>query len=775
MKTGYQILGLWTLLAGLAIAQSPFGRLEVKVVRGDTGQPLSGVKVSLTDRAGKARTVEVTTGENGDVLFPSLEAGEYIIELRHPTFGGESSLVRVEADKPNVFRTALEMGVDDTFSVRDKRQLIDTKSPTAGSVTKRDREFMDRQVAERSLQGVLTTVPGMQRNSMGQTHVRGEHKSVAFSLDGVAVPIPQASTTSQPIDTEFLRSVSVRTGALDGTQGGQTGMVLDAETPDDVEPFFEATTRVGNLGQVENVLKAGGRNDQGDFAFFLGAKTGQTNLQFEPPDPGHQTLNNRGVTQSYMMRMTGRSDMDTVTSTLSYQQNEYQLPQTPQNFEAGVRQDQVDSNMLALLSWKRKVDEDSDLLFSLAYLRSAQSVRNNGVFTPWIGFDPALSQELADAGLPADPQNPGSPYLPTTDLTIEQLQPAATYTKRLGERNTIQAGINANFIHSRQNVQLLDPGGGGGLPDGAPEFATDLRRNGLTTALFLTHTFPLDDHWTLNYGLRAETFENGLDVKTGQLSPTVNLAWAPNDRNVVRLSYNRSFQAPPLELDVSGQTVVLPQRLTTYEISYETQLDDTLTAKLAAVRKDYRDQVDIGLLIPNSNAPLFAPVNFGSARYQGLELSLNSHNPLGLNGFLAATLSEARPLTPGAFATEVTDYNDHDQRLQMTGGLSYLWENGLSLAVDGFYGSGFPQPAIPLYQAVGINPYGLTVERQPRFLANLNLQYRPQPSLDGPDVAAGFQVLNLFDTRPLLNFYSAFSGTRFVQQRRFLLNASIRF
>ena len=760
----------WLLLSGLALAQS-FGRLEVKVVRGDTGAPLSGVKVMLTDRGGRLKTVEVTTAAGGEVLFPSLEPGEYILELRHPEFGGESSVVQVGADKPTIFRTVFEpAGGDSTFSVRDTKLLIDTKNPTEGSVTKRDREFLDRQLTERSLQGILTTVPGMQRNSMGQTHVRGEHKSVAFSLDGVAVPIPQASTTSQPIDTEFLQSVSVRTGSMDGSQGGQTGMVLDAQTPDDVDPFFSATTRVGNLGQIENVFKAGGRNDEGDFSFFLGGKLAQTNLQFEAPDPRQQTLQNKGNTQSYMMRMTGRSDMDQVSGTVSYQKNNYQLPQTEQNFLAGVRQDQVDENAMGLLSWKRKVDETSDLMTSFSYLRSSQQVRGNGVFTPWVGFNPNISQELADSGLPAEPTNPGSPYLPFTDLVIEQVQPAMTYTERFGERAHLTAGINANFIKSSQKVNLQDPGAGGGLPGGGSSFATNLDRRGYTAAAFFNHTFPLNDQFTVNYGLRAETFDNGINVKTGQISPLFNLAWAPNERNVVRLSYNRSFQAPPLELDVSGQTVVLPQRLSTYELSYETQLSDTLTGKAALVRKDYKDQVDIGLLILNSNIPLYAPVNYATARYQGFELSLNTHNPTGWNGFLAATLSEARPLTPGVYATVLTDYNDHDQRLQTTGGVSYLWDNGLSVAVDGFYGSGFPQPAIPQYNAVGITPYGISTERTPRWLANLNIQYKPEE-----DVSAGLQVLNVFDSRPLLNFYSAFSGTRFVQQRRILLNASIKF
>jgi hypothetical protein len=774
MRKSYRLACSLLLLSQLAFAQD-LGKLQVRVVRGDNGQALSGVTVRISDREGKTKGREVITDATGQVLFPGLEPGEYIVELSHPELGGESSVVRVQAgEQATMFSAALDSGDEATFTVRDKKLLVDTGNPTQGSVTKRDREFMDRQLTEKSLQGLLTTVPGMQRNSMGQTHVRGEHKSIAFSLDGVAVPIPMASTTSQPIDTEFLQSVEVRTGALDGSQSGQTGMVLDSQTPDDVDPFFEYKNRVGNLGQIENVMKAGGRNDQGNFSFFLGGRTSATNLQFEAPSPNAQTLNNRGLTQSYMMRMTGRTAEDQVGMTLSHQQNDYQLPQTQENFDAGVRQDQIDTNTMALLSWKRKVDEDSDLLMSMAYLQSGQDVNHNGVFTPWNLFDANISQDLADAGLPADPERPGSPYLPTTRLRVRQFQPSATYTHRMGERHFLTAGANANFMSSSQNVNLLDPGGGGGLPDGVAQFDSRIDRNGLAAGIFFSHTLPLSEQLTLNYGARAEIFENGLDVKTSQISPLFNLAYAFNERNVVRFSFNRSFQAPPLEIDVTGQTIVLPQRLSIYELSYESQLSDTVTAKAALVRKDYRDQVDIGLLIPNSNIPLFAPVNYGAARYDGLELSVNTHNPLGLNGFFTTTISEARPTVAGAFA-DLTEFNDHDQRIQLTAGASYLWENGLSVAVDGFYGSGFPQPGLPLYQAVGINPYGISSERQPRFLANFSVQYQPKPSQDGPDFSGGLQVLNLFDNRPLLNFYSAFSGTRFVQQRRFLLNAAVRF
>lgn len=55
-----------------------------------------------------------------------------------------------------------------------------------------------------SLQAVMSTVPGVQTNSSGQVHVRGEHKSLSLSLDGVDLPVAIESSTTQPIDPEFI-------------------------------------------------------------------------------------------------------------------------------------------------------------------------------------------------------------------------------------------------------------------------------------------------------------------------------------------------------------------------------------------------------------------------------------------------------------------------------------------------------------------------------------------------------------------------------------------
>ena len=79
------------------------------------------------------------------------------------------------------------------------------------------------------------------------------------------------------------------------------------------------------------------------------------------------------------------------------------------------------------------------------------------------------------------------------------------------------------------------------------------------------------------------------------------------------------------------------------------------------------------------------------------------------------------------------------------------------------------------YSAPGIFPYGLNQQRIPRFLANLSTYYWPVREPNSVEYGGSLQVINLFDQRNLINFFSDFSDTRFNQQRRILLNGMVRF
>ena len=768
-------LVLLTCLNGMGIEVQ--GDLLVQVLRADNDKPIVGAVVHVQDKAARAEVLEQKTDERGQAHFTNLQLGDYYVDIAHPEYESDRALVKVNAGAETAYKTLLDIKgqAEKVIKFKEDKLLVNGKDPNDGAVVRRDREFVQTQLTDRSLQGVLSTVAGTNINSVGQIHVRGDHKSVNFQLDGVSLPIPPSSSTTPPIDLDFLDNLEARTGSYNGSQSGMGGLVLNGVSDWGTrEPYFEMRPTVGTQGTAQIMLRLGGSSEDGNFSYMVGGKTGTTDLQFQAPNPDHQTLNNKGQNTNVVGRFRWRDEADEWGVTLSHQAGLYGIAQTPQNFAAGVRQQQQDTNTVGLFSWKRKVDDDSDLQFALAYLRSRQTVQNNGVFTPFSTFDEGRSEELAEEGFPADPTNPGAPYLPTTNTLITQIQPSLQFVHRMGDGERIVAGADANFIRSQQDIDILDLGGGGGLPEGALRFQSNVARAGFSGGLYFSHTVPVTDTVTANYGLRLDRFSNGISVNTGQISPFVNLAYAPTSDDAVRFSYHRLFQAPPLELDLSFGTETLPQRVHLFELSYEHQFENGLTGKLALVRKDYRDQIDIGQLVPIANIPVYAPVNFERALYEGLELSLASHNKTGFNGFLTGTLSRAKPTVQGS-APEFPTFNDHDQRVQLTAGLSHTWDGGLTAAGDVYYGSGFPQEALALYNAAGVFPYGYNAQRVPRFLANLSLNYWPKREPQSVEYGGSLQILNLFDNRPLLNFFSDFSGTRFIQQRRILLNGMVRF
>lgn len=760
------------------------GDLLVTVIREADETPVAGARVILYNRSKSRKLGEAVTDATGTARLNGLPIGDVFVEVSDEAAGRDGAVVTITSGADNSFEAYLAPGDEaEIVRITDDRLLVNSTDPTEGATTRRDSEFIDRQIANNgSLQGVLTTIPGAQTNSLGQIHVRGEHKSLSLSLDGVDLPIAAESSITQPLDPTFIETADVATGMYDASQGGQLGAVVNARTPGEGEdPFVELIGKVGNFGQTELVLKAGGSNENNTLSYFVGARRSTSDLYLEAPNPNRQDLNNSGELLSFLVRFNGNDERNRYGLTLSHQNADYGIPQTPQNFAAGVSQGQLESNSLALLSWNHELTDDDDLLLGLALQRNSQQVNNNGVFTPFFTVPESLEEELAEEGFPLDPENPGSPYLPLSDLTITQIKPSLDWTHRMGENQRIKAGLTANFISSDQELFITDPGGGGGLPNplglaGSPvSFASNLERKAFTGGAYLSHTLPLTESLILNYGLRADTFDNGLNVSTSQLSPRINLAYAPTEEQSLRLSYNRLFQPPPIEIDTSGGTEVLPQRTHAWELSYENQFAKNLVGKVAFVYKDFQDQIDVGLLIPNSNIGVFAPINFARAEYKGVELSLSSFNKTGWNGFLAATIGEAKPTEPGLFATHFPEFNDHDQRVQTTAGVSYTWENGFSAATDVLYGSGFPQEALPLYNSIGLTPFGLSGGRQSRFITNLNLQYSPNDDKDGPSLGAGLQVFNVFDDRSVLNLLSEFSGNRFVTGRRFLLNLNTRF
>src|SRR5262245_43038660 len=74
------------------------------------------------------------------------------------------------------------------------------------------------------LNQVLLRAPGVVQDGFGQVHVRGDHGSLQYRLDGVQLPEGLA-LFSQVLSTRFANSLSLLTGALPAQYGLRTAGV----------------------------------------------------------------------------------------------------------------------------------------------------------------------------------------------------------------------------------------------------------------------------------------------------------------------------------------------------------------------------------------------------------------------------------------------------------------------------------------------------------------------------------------------------------------------
>jgi hypothetical protein len=189
-----------------------------------------------------------------------------------------------------------------------------------------------------------------------------------------------------------------------------------------------------------------------------------------------------------------------------------------------------------------------------------------------------------------------------------------------------------------------------------------------------------------------------------------------------------------------------------------------------------RNQIDTGLLIPNTQIGVYSAVNFTDGAVHGVEFSweLTPKNNVGYGSYASYTNSLAKPngLVDGIPGTVAPTYNDHDQLNTISLGESYTWKKGQNVALDFYYGSGLGSSGL-----AAINPNN-TAPRSTN--EHTNLIFSTGPGLFGGGAKDGrggvsLIIANIFNDTSIINFNSGFSGTRFDQGRSVMLNVFGRF
>ncbi len=570
------------------------------------------------------------------------------------------------------------------------------------------------QGADAPFSQILLRTPGMAEDSLGQTHLRGEHANIQYRIDDVLLPEGITGFGSE-LDPHFVQSMSLLTGSLPAQYGFRTAGIVDIQTKAGFENAGQATVYGGSYDTIIPSFEYGGT--EGKFNFFVSGSFDHNDIGIENPTPSSTPIHD--FTAQYRSFLYGSYLIDEssrLTLMASLDDSQYQLPidptlpSTPQpngspwaGGPGGLPVTALDDNQ-----------HEQNYYGVLAYQKSAGNLdfqvagfaRESGAH--YVPDDIAATLDY-NSGVATDENR---------RLYSGGIQGDASYT--LGESHTLRAGLMVlEEASSADTITTLFPTTADGNASGT---AFPLAQNNGPHALFAG--MYLQDEWkiipklTLNFGARFDTYTSTTDDEN-QLSPRVNLVYQPLKTTSLHIGYSRYFTPPPLETipnsdlsafnGTSGAQALTSgspgraERANYYDIGASHQILPGLTLGVDGYYKTAQDQLDDGFF---GQSLILSSFNYTEGRVRGVEFTAN----YTLGGFstyanVAYSVAQGRGAQTAQFlwGDQATInyvnnhwiYLDHDQRVTGSFGADYTWKQSNRSAtrffVDALYGSGLRQ------------------------------------------------------------------------------------
>ena len=590
---------------------------------------------------------------------------------------------------------------------------------------------------------VLLQVPGVTQDSAasGDIHVRNEHGNLQYRVNGIILP-EGVGGFGQILETGFVGSFSLLTGALPAQYGLRTSGVIDIQTrKGNATPEGTVGIYGGSQSTIMPSIDYGGTLGTTDF--FFSSRGFWNDEGIENPTARVSAIHDetqQGKAFSYVSKILDESTRITSISGVSVQR--YQIPNNPgqppqftvggiSDFDSGLlNQRQIEQNFFSVLAWQKK-SSDSDLQVA-AFTRYSN-----------VHFRPDPVGDLVFNGVASDVNR--------TSL-LNGLQADAAL--HINSAHTLRGGILVSAESTRvTNASTVLPLDGFGNPVDAPFGLVDeTSKTGWIFGAYVQDEWKLTDQLTLNAGLRFDQMVQYVDAN--QLSPRIGLTYTPTDGTTLHAGYARYF-TPPSQIEagptnialfqnttaqsvVTASSPVLPERSHYFDVGITQKIIPGFEMGVDGYYKIARDLLDDGQF---GQAYVLRGFNYERATNYGVEVQIKYETGgLRLYGNVAWAQQKARNVVSNQFLFDPDRlsyiathdiFTDHAQTWTGSAGVSYLW-NATRLSADLVTGSGLRSgfantTHVPAYAQVNV---GLSHEfKQP----------------DAKPLTVRFDVINVFD------------------------------
>jgi outer membrane receptor protein involved in Fe transport len=707
------------------------------IVHDPQHRPIPNAQVVIQAAAsGWSETTQ--TNPNGEFEFSAVPAGVYTLAVKVQGFQLAKKSITVSSGSAPILHFALELATSkESVQVSGAPEVIHTQASSTqtslGSQSIARTPGADR---TNSMAMVTDYVPGAYMVH-DQLHVRGGHQ-VSWEVDGVPVPNTNiASNVGPQFDPKDADYVEMKTGGYSSEYGDRTYGVFNVipRTGFEYDNQGELMASYGSNNQTNNQLSFGSHTDR--FAWFGSFEGNRSDLGLMTPvpEPIHDMDSGLGGFGTLIFNATPQDQLRFVASV---RRDHYQIPNTPEQQSAGIRDLDLEQDSFVNFSWVHTFGPGMLLTVSPFYHYNRTNFVGGSNDTPYV-LD----------------NNRGSRYL-GGQVSLGVVE---------GKHNA-QFGLEAFDQRDDTFFGLSDAN-----PAGQPPIRQQYKPSGNLEAGFLQDQFQVTSWLSLNGGLRLTHYagllqENGADPRVGAAIRVPRLGW------VLRGFYGRYLQPPPLDtfsgpleqFALEQGVAFLPlhaERDEQYQagitIPFRKWTLDTDVFRTHA--RNFFDHDEIG----SSN--IFLPLTIQGARIQGWEATLRSPQILNRARIhLAYSHQFAQGL--GAVTGGLTDFSppevgffwlDHDQRNTLSTVLTTELPGRAWTTITIAYGSGFLNGDGPTHLPPNTT-VGLSVGKS-----------------FGESWSLALNALNLANRRYLLDNSNTFGGTHFAYPREVYVEMRYRF
>jgi len=703
------------------------------IVHDPQHRPIAAARITINTESG-AFIESTKSGRNGEFETAPLTEGSYRITVSANGFRPLTEEIRSNAEKSPVLHVQLELaGVNQTVEVTSAASRLNAQTSTVQTtVTPQEIQRTAGADQTNSLAMITDFTPGAYMVH-DMLHMRGGHQ-VNWFFDGIPVVNTNIAANIAPlINPKNVAELQVERGGYSSQYGDRTYGFFNVVTPSgfDRNNDAELIASAGNFYSTDDQFNVGGHTER--FAYYASIDGNRSNLGLSPPVSQviHGAESGLGGFASLLYNPGPKDQLRWIFSDRG---DHYQIPNTPDQQDAGIRDLDLERDTLLGFHWSHTIN-DSLLLTVAPYFHYNNAHYLGGPNdTPFVLDDNIRSNYVGGRAV----------------LQVQK------------KKHDAAVGVEVWGQHDNTFFGLTGNPGGQVLAQTETHWAN-------SDALFLQDQYQAFSWLTLNVGLRLTHYgglvsENAADPRVGAAIRIPRLRW------ILHGYYAYYYQPPPLD-SLSGPSLAFAatQGYDFIPLQGERDIQHDIgrtipvsgwTLDVDQFHTSARNFLDHDVI---GNSGIFVPLTDLGAIISGTEVAVRTPRLFRIAQLRMAYSNQivqgVAPITGGLldFGEQGNFLLDHDQRNTASAVLFLTFPRHFWLTPAYQFGSGFLNGDGPAH----LPPHST-------FDLSAGKDFGEHWSISA-------NAVNIANTRYLLDTSNTFGGTHYINPRQIYGQLRYRF